>query len=106
MSSKLVNKLPLEQRVLGFMQEHHLTAKGQILLVAVSGGQDSACLLLVLHSLQSTLGIKLHVAHLDHQLRGKESAGDARYVAKLAKKLGIPFTIEKRDIRAYQKEHG
>ena len=52
------------------------------------------------------LGIKLHVAHLDHQLRGKESAGDARYVAGLAKRLGIPATIEKRDVRAYQKEHG
>jgi tRNA(Ile)-lysidine synthase len=106
MSSKPVSRLPLEQRVLSFVQEHHLTAKGQILLVAVSGGQDSVCLLHILNNLQPTLGIKLHVAHLDHQLRGNESAGDARYVSKLAKKLGIPVTIEKRDVRAYQKEHG
>ena len=106
MSRKPVNKLPLEQRVLSFIQEHHLIAKGQILLVAVSGGQDSICLLHVLNNLQSTLGIKLHVAHLDHQLRGKESAGDARYVAGLAKRLGIPATIEKGNVHAYQKEHG
>ena len=47
----------------------------------------------------------MHVAHLDHQLRGKESAGDAQYVARLAKGLGIPATIEKRNVNAYQKEH-
>ena len=106
MSGKPVNKLPLEQRVLSFIQEHRLVKRRQMLLVAVSGGQDSVCLLHVLCNLQSVLGIKLHAAHLDHQLRGKESTGDARYVATLAKKLGIPFTIEKRDVRAYQKDHG
>ena len=96
----------LDQRVLGFIREHHLADAGQTLLVAVSGGQDSVCLLHLLHHLQPELGIKLHVAHLDHQLRGKESAGDARYVAKLVRSLGIPATIEKRDVAAYQKEHG
>ena len=105
MSGKPVNILPLEERVLNFIKEHRLATKGQILLVAVSGGQDSVCLLLVLKKLQSTLGIKLHVAHLDHQLRGTESAGDARYVAGLAQQLGIPATIEKGNVRAYQKEH-
>ena len=85
MSRKPVNKLPLEQRVLSFIQEHRLVKRRQMLLVAVSGGQDSVCLLHVLCNLHSVLGIKLHVAHLDHQLRGKESTGDARYVATLAK---------------------
>ena len=104
MARKPVNKQTLEQRVLSFIQEHHLVKNGQNLLVAVSGGQDSVCLLHVLRQLQSKLGIKLHVAHLDHQLRGKESEGDSRYVAGLAKRLGIPATIQKRDVGAYQKE--
>ena len=106
MARKPVNKQLLDQRVLSYIQEHHLVSRGQTMLVAVSGGQDSVCLLHVLHQLQSELGIKLHVAHLDHQLRGKESTGDARYVAGLAKRLGIPATIEKRDVSSYQKEHG
>jgi tRNA(Ile)-lysidine synthase len=92
--------------VLNFIQEHRLVKKRQTILVAVSGGQDSVCLLHILYQLQATLGIELHVAHLDHQLRSTESAGDARYVAKLAKTLGIPCTIEKRNVLAYQKERG
>jgi tRNA(Ile)-lysidine synthase len=106
MSGKSKNKLPLDQRVLGFIQEHRLVKKRQTLLVAVSGGQDSVCLLYILQRLQDTLGIKLHVAHLDHQLRDKESGVDARYVSRLAKQLGIPCTNEKGDVRAFQKEHG
>jgi tRNA(Ile)-lysidine synthase len=106
MSRKLVNKTTLEQRVLNFIKEHHLIVSRKTLLVAVSGGQDSVCLLHILNNLQSTLNIKLHVAHLDHQLRGQESTGDARYVAGLAKRLGIPATIEQRNVRKYQKEYG
>ena len=106
MARKVVDKLSLEQRVLNFIKEHRLVASRKVLLVAVSGGQDSVCLLHILKKLQSTLGIRLHVAHLDHQLRGAESASDARYVARLAKQLGIPVTIGKRDVRAYQKERG
>jgi len=106
MARKQVNKLPLEEKVLSFINEHCLMPSRKMVLVAVSGGQDSVCLLYILNNLQTTLGIRLHVAHLDHQLRGKESAGDARYVAGLAKRLGIPSTIEKRDVLQYQKENG
>jgi tRNA(Ile)-lysidine synthase len=106
MSRKPVDKRSLDQRVLDFIQARRLISGGEIVLVAVSGGQDSVCLLHVLNNLQSVLDIKLHVAHLNHQLRGKEAAADARYVAALAKKLGIPCTVEKRDVLSYQKEHG
>ena len=92
----------LEQRVLRFIQEHHLVSSQQLLLVAVSGGPDSVCLLHILVNLQNELGIELHVAHLNHQLRGAESEADARYVSDLAHQRGIPATIEERDVRSYQ----
>ena len=92
----------LEQRVLRFIQEQHLVSRRQKLVVAVSGGPDSVCLLHTLANLQKGLGIKLHVAHLDHQLRGAESEADARYVAELAHQLDIPATIESRDVSAHQ----
>jgi len=94
----------LEQRVLHFIQEHHLVSSQSRLLVAVSGGPDSVCLLHILVKLQEELGIRLHVAHLNHQLRGAESKADAQYASNLARRLGIPATIEQRDVKAYQKD--
>ena len=92
---------PLEPRVLGFIKEHHLVSGQHCLLVAVSGGPDSVCLLHILDKLKEELGIRLHVAHLNHQLRGAESEADARYVSHLAHRLGIPVTVEQRDVKAY-----
>jgi len=72
------------------------------LLVAVSGGPDSVCMLHILVKLREKLGTELHVAHLNHQLRGADSDADALYVADLARQLDIPATIERRDVKAYQ----
>jgi len=93
---------PLEPRVLHFIKEHHLVSGQQCLLVAVSGGPDSVCLLHILVNLQEEMGIRLHVAHLNHQLRGAESEADARYVSDLAHRLDIPVTVEQREVKAYQ----
>lgn len=95
----------LPQVVLRFIRGHNLVRENELLLVGVSGGPDSVCLLHVLASLRNTLGIKLHIAHLNHMLRGAESDGDADYVSALAHKLGIPATIERRGVKAYQKKH-
>jgi len=56
-------------------------------LVGVSGGADSVALL----HLMTRAGFRnLVVCHLDHRLRGRASAGDARFVTSLAKTLGHP----------------
>jgi tRNA(Ile)-lysidine synthase len=100
---KAENQPSLEQRVLGFIREHQLISEGE-LVVAVSGGADSVCLLHILFKLQNELKLKLHIAHLNHQLRGADSDADANYVNELARKLGIPATIEKRNVKGYQKQ--
>ena len=92
----------LGQRVLGFIQENKLVSSQHCLLVAVSGGPDSVCLLHILVKLREELGIRLHVAHLNHQLRGAESEADAHYVADLAHRLDIPASIEQRDVKAFK----
>ena len=73
--------------------------------MAVSGGPDSVCLLHILYTLRKELDINLHIAHLNHQLRGAESDADAAYVKALARRLKIPATIESADVRSFQKKH-
>jgi len=105
MSIQEENQQSLELKVSGFIREHQLISAGKPLVVAVSGGPDSVCLFHILFGLQQELGVKLHVAHLNHRLRGAEAEADARYVAGLARRLAIPATIEQRDVKAYQAEH-
>jgi tRNA(Ile)-lysidine synthase len=57
-------------------------------------------------SLKDELGLALHVAHLDHGLRGKESFADAEYVADLAEKFQLPVTVGHADVRAFQASAG
>lgn len=67
-------------------------------LVGVSGGRDS---MVLLDALARAGYSRLVVCHLDHGLRGRESAGDAAFVRRRAKALGLGFECAKADTRAY-----
>lgn len=96
----------LERRLLGavsrLLKELGLVQSSQPLVVAVSGGADSLALLLLLAELRHPLGVSLHVAHLDHGLRGQESQGDAQFVAETARRLNLPVTLEQEDVESYR----
>jgi tRNA(Ile)-lysidine synthase len=96
----------LPEIVCDFMQRLGLAGSGRRVLVAVSGGPDSVALLHLLYHLKQALDIKILVAHLDHGLRGDESAADALHVAELAGELGLPFAIGGRDVEGYRVQHG
>jgi tRNA(Ile)-lysidine synthase len=96
----------LDGRVIDFIREQSLISAGDKLVVAVSGGADSVCLLHVLARHRDDLDVELHAAHLNHQLRGAESDSDARYVTVLASKLGLPATVERRDVAAHRDRKG
>jgi len=99
-----VNKIKLELKVIDFIQRLNLISSGEAVIVGVSGGADSVCLLHILAKWQKDSGIRLHVAHLNHQLREVESEADAKYVSNLADSLNIPITIDRQDVAAYRTE--
>jgi tRNA(Ile)-lysidine synthase len=103
--AKKHKELTLEQRVLRFIKEKRLISTGQKLVVAVSGGPDSICMLDILAKLHRELSLELHIAHLNHQLRGEASDADARYVADLSTRYEIPATMESRDVDAYRRQY-
>ena len=88
----------LKTKVLGTIREYRMIAPGEKVLVGVSGGPDSIALLYILHDLQEELDCKLHIAHLNHKLRGEESDADAEYVKEHSKILNLPITIEEIDV--------
>ncbi len=95
----------VEQKVGEYVHENRLISAGNKLVVGVSGGADSICLLHILARCREDLGIDLHVAHLNHMLRGTESDNDAAYVSALVQKLGLPATVESRYVATYRASH-
>ena len=83
------------------MLEPDLLSPRRRYLLALSGGRDSVCLL---HLLLQSGFQKIHLVHLNHCLRGKESDGDARFVSQLAHKLNLPLTLEKQPVAQLAQE--
>ncbi len=92
----------LLDRVRATIAKYRMLAPGETVLAAVSGGPDSMCLLHVL----ADLGYRIHVAHFDHQTRGRRSAEDAEFTQGVAKRLGFPFHIESRHIEKHAQDAG
>jgi tRNA(Ile)-lysidine synthase len=78
------------QRITRTARTFDMFEPGDMVLVCVSGGQDSVCLIESLVRLRRLLRIRLAILHVDHGLR-QDSAADAAYVRRLSARLGLPF---------------
>lgn len=87
-----------ERKIADFFLAERLLKTGEKALLAVSGGADSTALLNVMSSL---FPARICCAHINHQLRGVESDHDQDFVVEQCRKLDIPVTIEKIDVRNY-----
>lgn len=84
------------------IDRYEMLGDGLTVVVAVSGGPDSVALLYVLVELRERRypSLRLHVAHMNHQLRGAESDQDEDFVRALADHFGLAFTATRRNVRA------
>ncbi|MFA6973625.1 MAG: tRNA lysidine(34) synthetase TilS [Parcubacteria group bacterium] len=73
--------------------QHGLFERGSKIVVGVSGGPDSVCLLDVLSKLAPKYDLELTVAHVNYGLRGKDSDKDELFVESLAEKYGLQFSV-------------
>jgi tRNA(Ile)-lysidine synthase len=84
---------PLHAKIHRTIRSRHLFERNQRLLVAVSGGQDSLCLIKLLLDLQPKWGWHLGIVHCDHRWRA-DSQANAKHVENLAKSWDISFYLE------------
>lgn len=78
---------------------------GDSILVALSGGADSVCLLTALCQLRGKFEITVYAAHLNHMLRGKDADDDEKFAENLCAKLNVPFFSKKADVNKFAKEN-
>ncbi len=77
------------------ISKYGMVAPGDRIVVAVSGGPDSVCLLDILLQMKDELGVDLMVAHFDHGLRPEEDESETAFVRDLATTLNLAFQTEK-----------
>jgi tRNA(Ile)-lysidine synthase len=84
---------PLLNKVQQTIRKNKLIKKGDKVIVGVSGGPDSICLLHILYQLRIILKLRLIVAHVNYGYREKEADKDEKYVRELAKKLKLKCKV-------------
>lgn len=91
-------------KVLKFNEQNKLFSRGDRIVIGVSGGKDSVCLLDVLDRCRDEWELSLLVVHVNHGLRGEAADRDESFVEALANERGLPFYSEQVDVRAVAAE--
>lgn len=96
----------IKKRFLKFIKEKNIVKSGDKILVGLSGGPDSVCMLNLLCSIRDEEKIEIAAAHINHMLRGEEADKDEEYSKKLCESLGVRFFSKRIDINKYALETG
>lgn len=97
-------KQTLLQKVSDTIKQYNMIQQGDCLVVGVSGGPDSVCLLHILNQLIEKFDFKLVVAHINHCIRGESAVEDQIFVESLAKKMNLQVFSEIINVKQVAKE--
>lgn len=81
-------------------------AGGETVLVGLSGGPDSVCLLSVLSGLRDKYGLVLHAVYVDHNLRPEETPNEIEFCKDFCSKIGVNFLVKTVDVLSRAKSLG
>jgi tRNA(Ile)-lysidine synthase len=98
-------KHDLTQKVHNTLRRYEMVRPDDTILIGASGGPDSTALIDVLSALADRLSFRIGIAHLDHSIRNVESNRDARFVADLAQRRGLPFFTAREDVLDYKRKN-
>ena len=87
----MINNGKIVDKVSHSIIAHNLIEKGDDVLVGLSGGPDSVALLHILTNLRDRLGISLGAAYINHRLRPRAAAAEARFCAELCRVLSVRY---------------
>ena len=94
------------QNIKAYAKKNKLLTKGDRIVVGVSGGADSICLLHVLGQLRLEYDLYLIVVHINHGIRGAEADRDELFVQKLCLAEGLEYRSITADVRKIAQREG
>ena len=93
----------MEEKILKTIKKYNLISNGDKIVVAVSGGPDSMCLLNILKNLRPKFSTELFVAHINHMIR-EEADSETEYVKNYCEKNNIKCFIKRANVLEMAKE--
>ncbi|MBU1656779.1 MAG: tRNA lysidine(34) synthetase TilS, partial [Candidatus Omnitrophica bacterium] len=91
------------KRIKDTIKHYDMLHPGDRVLVAVSGGSDSVCLLRALRGMRK-MDLEIVVGNLDHGIRKRGSKADSAFVKKLSKELGLLYAHRELNLKACKRE--
>ena len=96
----------MKKKVLDFITKNELLNNNDSVVLGVSGGADSICMLKLLYDLKEDLGISLYVVHVNHSIRGAEADEDEEFVVNVCKDMEIPCRVRRVDVESIANSQG
>ena len=96
-------RIMLEQKIFNFVTKDKLIEKGDKIILGVSGGPDSICMLTILHKISKKIGFEIVVCHINHGLRENADI-DETFVKDFSQKIQVPFFVKHINIKKIARE--
>ena len=84
------------ENVQNYIDRYHMLESGDAVVVGVSGGADSVCLITVLCDLREMYKLTINAVHVNHMIRGEEADRDEASVRNLCQRYDVPLTVVKK----------
>ena len=91
-------------KVRSTINKYNLLQEGDKVVLGLSGGPDSVCLLHMLYRIKDKFNLKLGAIHINHMLRGEEADKDENYIIDLCEQMGIKHYVKRINIEYIAKE--
>ena len=92
------------QKIKAYIKKNEMLKTGDKVVVGVSGGADSVCLLFMLLELRREYDLELFVVHIHHGIRGDTADADAEYTKDICRKFNVECQIFHEDVLEYAKQ--
>jgi tRNA(Ile)-lysidine synthase len=94
----------LVDKVSAAITKHSMLSGGEKVLVGLSGGPDSVCLLSLLHSLRERFMLEISAVYVDHGLRPRETGEEIEFCRNLCGRLNVHFFTKTIDVKSYAQD--
>ncbi len=101
-----MNSPEINELFLGTIRRHSLLQQGMSVLVGLSGGPDSVCLLHLLRGIQEDLALDLQAVYVNHNLRPDEVPDEIAFCEKTCRELAVTLVVKSVDVAGYQRQSG